>query len=80
MYHAKGGINMLKIENTEVYGWEAAIRGMRNPKNSWDKSDSVYHCGDSVDDFECDLWGRTVRILYRAGFKRLCVHRRNGLH
>ena len=48
---------MLKIENTEVYGWEAAIRGMRNPKNSWDKSDSVYHCGDSVDDFECDLCG-----------------------
>lgn len=31
---------MLKIENTEVYGWEAAIRGMRNPKNSWDLSDS----------------------------------------
>ena len=32
---------MLKIENTEVIGWEAAIRGMRNPMNSWDKSDSV---------------------------------------
>lgn len=31
---------MLKIENTEVVGWEAAIRGMRNPMNSWDKSDS----------------------------------------
>lgn len=31
---------MIKIENTEVYGWEAAIRGMRNPKNSWSKSDS----------------------------------------
>ncbi len=31
---------MIKIENTEVYGWEAAIRGMRNPMNSWDKSDS----------------------------------------
>lgn len=31
---------MLKIENTEVIGWEAAIRGMRNPKNSWGKSDS----------------------------------------
>lgn len=31
---------MLKIENTEVIGWEAAIRGMRNPKNSWMKSDS----------------------------------------
>lgn len=35
---------MLKIENTEVYGWEAAIRGMRNPKNSWDKSDSKRTC------------------------------------
>ena len=33
---------MLKIENTEVTGWEAAIRGMRNPKNSWEKSDSHY--------------------------------------
>ena len=31
---------MLKIENTEVVGWEAAIRGMRNPMNSWAKSDS----------------------------------------
>ena len=31
---------MIKIENVEVYGWEAAIRGMRNPLNSWDKSDS----------------------------------------
>lgn len=31
---------MIKIENTEVFGWEAAIRGMRNPMNSWDKSDS----------------------------------------
>lgn len=32
---------MLKIENTEVTGWEAAIRGMRNPMNSWEKSDSI---------------------------------------
>lgn len=32
---------MLKISNQDVYGWEAAIRGMRNPLNSWDKSDSV---------------------------------------
>jgi hypothetical protein len=31
---------MIKLENTEVYGWCAAIRGMRNPMNSWDKSDS----------------------------------------
>lgn len=33
---------MLKIENTEVIGWEAAIRGMRNPKNAWDKSDTIF--------------------------------------
>lgn len=31
---------MIKIENIEVFGWEATIRGMRNPMNSWDKSDS----------------------------------------
>lgn len=31
---------MIKIENVEVVGWEAAIRGMRNPMNSWEKSDS----------------------------------------
>lgn len=34
---------MLKIENVEVMGWEHAIRGMRNPMNSWDKSDSRWH-------------------------------------
>lgn len=33
---------MIKIENTETYGWEAAIRGMRNPKNSWDRTDSLF--------------------------------------
>ncbi len=33
---------MLKIENAEVVGWEHAIRGMRNPKNSWNKSDSLF--------------------------------------
>ena len=31
---------MIKFENTEVMGWEAAIRGMRNPMNSWERSDS----------------------------------------
>lgn len=31
---------MIKIEKTEIYGWEAAVRGMRNPMNSWGKSDS----------------------------------------
>ena len=31
---------MIKLKNTDVYGFEAAIRGMRNPWNSWEKSDS----------------------------------------
>lgn len=34
---------MIKIENTEIVGWEAAIRGMRNPMNSWEKSDSKWY-------------------------------------
>lgn len=34
---------MIKIENKEVVGWEHAIRGMRNPKNSWEKSDSEWY-------------------------------------
>lgn len=40
---------MIKLENTEVMGWEAAIRGMRNPLNSWEKSDS----GPAVDCGRC---------------------------
>lgn len=38
---------MIKIDEVETYGWQAAIRGMRNPKNSWDKSDSypAVDCG-----------------------------------
>lgn len=38
---------MIKFENVEVVGWEAAIRGMRNPMNSWGKSDSGY-CMDTL--------------------------------
>ena len=37
---------MIKIENTEVLGWEATIRGMRNPMNSWEKSDSLFNFYD----------------------------------
>ena len=33
---------MIDISNVEVMGWEAAIRGMRNPMNSWEKSDTDY--------------------------------------
>ena len=38
---------MIKITNLDIYGWEPAIRGMRNPHNSWDKSDSgLYSIGE----------------------------------
>lgn len=39
---------MIKFENTEIVGWEAAIRGMRNPMNSWEKGDSKYGCAGPV--------------------------------
>lgn len=48
---------MIKFENTEVMGWEAAIRGMRNPMNSWKKSDSEFdvQCGVCrSDDYDCN--------------------------
>ena len=37
---------MIKIENIDVYGWEAAIRGARNPMNSWDRMDTCYNNGE----------------------------------
>lgn len=54
---------MLKIENVEVYGWEAAIRGMRNPMNSWARSDSKWDGfgdaeGYSVGEDDLDLMKR----------------------
>mgnify|MGYP007069321584 CR=1 FL=1 len=55
------GLLMIKIEETETYGWEAAIRGMRNPMNSWDKSDSNYRyilCAkcDDCKSFKNEQW------------------------
>ena len=45
---------MLKIENVEVLGWEHVIRGMRNPKNSWARSDSFFwDAGSSIN----EAWG-----------------------
>lgn len=53
---------MIKIENTDVYGFEAAIRGMRNPLNSWDKSDS---CELDCKLFQCE----------ECAFEGLCEER-----
>lgn len=44
---------MIKIENIEVMGWEHAIRGMRNPMNSWEKSDSGI-CKGGDDGIGCE--------------------------
>ena len=46
----------MKIENTEVFGFRGALRGMRNPKNSWGKIDSCY-CEDMPLCSSCNLYG-----------------------
>ena len=56
---------MLRIENVDVVGWEAAIRGMRNPKNSWEKSDSSVVDGHSF--FVGDNDFALMRTLANAG-------------
>ena len=57
---------MLKLENTEVLGWEAAIRGMRNPMNSWEKSDSIFF--DDSEGHVCNICqGRGSMSLIEIG-------------
>ena len=56
----------MKFENTDIWGFEHALRGMRNPKNSWDRSDSSWL---SVDDPAFDRrmphnsWGCNTQAL-----------------
>ena len=45
---------MIKVENIEVWGFEHAVRGMRNPMNSWDKSDSIMCYGEKFSDCKSD--------------------------
>lgn len=52
---------MLKIEHTQVDGFEATIRGMRNPMNSWEKSDSPMACESLVGEVDLNLMQRLVR-------------------
>lgn len=44
---------MIKVDNIEVFNFEGAIRGMRNPLNSWEKSDSFYGCYGCTKDANC---------------------------
>lgn len=51
---------MIKIEYVETFGWETAVRGMRNPLNSWEKSDSLSYIDDE---------GAEIDYLYDVGCK-----------
>lgn len=64
---------MIKIEHTEVYGWEAAVRGMRNPMNSWDKSDSTFSMHDRfIGEADLDLMMRLAKAgSVHAKYRRM---------
>ena len=59
---------MIKIENSEVLGWEHAIRGMRNPMNSWGKSDSGYCRRDLLRDCRTCVHRNTSYPACYSGF------------
>lgn len=50
---------MIKIEHTEIHGWEAAIRGARNPMNSWNQSDTSYGLGEGF----TEIGPRDLKLL-----------------
>lgn len=68
----------MKFENTQVYGIEGALRGMRNAKNSWDKADSgyQYYSGDKQFDYENYIIGPNDMKLARALIKAGPEHRK----
>ena len=69
---------MIKIEHIETLGWEAAIRGMRNPMNSWEKSDSEWHLIGAPGTNQAVANDKYLREKYCIGnndldlMKRLC--------
>lgn len=65
----------MKFENTEVFNFEGALRGMRNPKESWDKSDSNWcsRCGTDEMDF---VIGKNDMKLAQALIKAGSEHRK----
>ena len=58
---------MIKLENTEVIGWEHAIRGMRNPKNSWDRGDTNMHNRGYVRYDDCNERWEENGYLFEVG-------------
>ena len=55
----------MKFENTEVWGYKHALRGMRNPKNSWDKSDSTFNKDEEIYIGKNDM--KLAQTLIKAG-------------
>lgn len=58
---------MIKVENIEVFGWEAAMRGMRNPMNSWAKSDTVFAGWDGKSPIIGENDMKLMKNLRKAG-------------
>lgn len=58
---------MIKVEGIDVWGFEHAIRGMRNPMNSWDKSDSVFDIDEPAEIHIGDDDLQLMRKLYKGG-------------
>lgn len=68
---------MIKVENIDVYGFRTAIRGMRNPKNSWDKSDSgMKWVGNNIFDHQEFTAGKNDLDLMRRLYKGGTEHRK----
>lgn len=66
---------MIKIENVEVYGFEAALRGMRNPMNSWDRSDSAERFNPDTKRWHLNV-GKNDLDLMRRLFRGGTEHRK----
>lgn len=58
---------MIRIENVDVFGWDAAVRGMRNPLESWEKSDSFSHlvCENGKDRIEFVVGKNDLDLMCR---------------
>ena len=63
---------MIKIDRTEIFGWEHAIRGCRNALESWNKSDSFWKCVDYDSLNEKDIYEYEIGPNDLALMKRLC--------
>ena len=59
-FSCRGGVSMIKFEKQEVWGFDHAIRGMRNPLNSWDRIDSSFAPDINVGSNDLDLMTRLI--------------------